>query len=409
MQLDADWAGLTFRSARPQVLAVLLRELGSLERAEEAFQEACLKALQAWATNGPPRNAAGWLTVVGRNAGIDQVRRNTRERALPETISSPIEVDEEDIDTATYGDDLLRLLFICCHRDLKAHQQIALALRIVSGLTVAEVAAAFLLGEKAMAQRLTRAKRVVRQADTAFETPSPLVRTERLSTVSTMIYLMFNQGYAASAQESTRTQALGAEAVRLGRLLLDLYPDEPELLGLVGLMLLQEARSSARFDEDGGSILLKDQNRTLWDRRMIAEGTALTDRAFRMRRPGRFQLQAGIAALHARAMRFEDTDWVQIEQLYRALTEAEPTPVVALNHAVAVSQVYGASAALALVEPLAGALDDYFYFHAVRGHLLEMLARPAEALAAYGSSLRLATSIAEAAQVRAFIDRLQQR
>jgi RNA polymerase sigma-70 factor (ECF subfamily) len=411
MTLDPNWIDIALRTARPRAVAALLRYFRNVEIAEEAFQEACLKALGKWPAQGPPRDPVAWLVLVGRNAGIDGIRRAARETALPDEIAPPMRDAEADLaeslDDAGYGDDILRLLFICCHRDLPATRQIALALRIVSGLSVAEIARAFLVSDAAMEQRITRARRAVGQSDIAFDTPSPLARAQRLTAVSTMLYLLFNEGYAASSREAERKQPLCAEAIRLTRLLRDLFPEQPEILGLLGLMLLQHARASARFDKAGDIVLLEDQDRSLWDRTAIAEGTALTDRAFRMRRPGPYQLQAAIAALHVRAKSAEATDWPQIERLYRVLAEMQPTPVVALNHAVALSRVRGAEEALGIVEPLAGALAHYFYFHAVRGHLLERLGRLAEARSAYAASLGVATSAAEAAQIRTYIDRLQ--
>ena len=411
MSQDPHWIDTALKAARPRAIAALLNYFGSVELAEEAFQEACLKALGKWPEQGPPRDPTGWLVVVGRNAGIDGVRRAARHTSLPEEIALPDENAEEAIaqalDDAHYGDDILRLLFICCHRDLPATRQIALALRVVCGLSVAEIARAFLVSEAAMEQRITRAKRTVGEADVPFETPSPLVRAERLATVSAMIYLIFNEGYAASAREIGRTQPLCAEAIRLARLLLQLFPEEPEILGLLALMLLQHSRAAARFDAAGAIVLLEDQDRRLWDRAAITEGMSLTDRAFRMRRPGPYQLQAAIAALHARAQGFEQTDWVQIEQLYGILFEFQPTPVVALNHAVAVSYARHPGEALQLVEALAGPLADYFYYHAVRGHLLERLGRGEDARLAYGAGLGLANSAAEAAQIRIYLDRLR--
>lgn len=408
-----NWIDAALKAARPRAVGSLLRCFGSVELAEEAFQEACLKALQKWPSMGPPRNPTAWLVMIGRNAGIDGIRRGVREARLAAEMVRP-EHDVEDalveaLDDARYGgDDILRLLFICCHRDLPSTQQIALALRVVSGLSVAEIARAFLVSEAAMEQRITRAKRIVGQADVRFETPSASARAERLATVSAIVYLIFNEGYAASAREVTHRQPLCAEAIRLGRLLLDLFPEEPELLGLVALMLLQHSRAAARFDAAGTIVSLEDQDRGLWDRDAMAEGSALTERAFRLRRPGPYQLQAAIAALHARARTFAETDWVQIEQLYRTLAEIQPTPVIALNHAVAVSRARDPEEALALVEPLADALANYFYYHAVRGHLLERLDRKGEARRAYEASLGMAASAAEATLIRTYLERLEE-
>jgi len=411
MTQDPNWIDTVLKAARPRAVAALLRYFGSMDLAEEAFQEACLKALGKWPEQGPPRNPAGWLVVVGRNAGLDGVRRAARQTNLPDEIAAPGEDVEEalvqSLDDAPYGDDILRLLFICCHRDLPVTQQIALALRVVSGLSVGEIARAFLVGDAAMEQRITRAKRTIGQAAVPFETPSAIVRGERLATVSAMIYLTFNEGYAASVREIGRREPLCIEAIRLGRLLLRLFPEEPEVLGLTALMLLQHSRVAARFDDAGAIVLLEDQDRRLWDRAAIAEGVALTNRAFRLHRPGPYQLQAAIAALHARAASFEATDWIQIEQLYGVLFRLQPTPVIALNHAVAISHVRGPEAAFALVETLADSLASYFYFHGVRGYLLERLGRERDAREAYGLSLSLANSAAEAAQIRTYLDRLR--
>jgi RNA polymerase sigma-70 factor (ECF subfamily) len=409
MMADPAALDATFRAARPRVLAALLRWFGDVEIAEEAFQEACLKALAAWPGQGPPRDPVAWLVLVGRNAGVDGLRRAARAGALPAELAPPLATETDmaaGLDDAEYGDDLLRLLFICCHRDLPATQQIALALRIVCGLSVAEIARAFLVGEAAMEQRITRAKRAIGRANVPFEPPSPLARGERVATVSAMIYLTFNQGHAAAAREGTPRHRLAEEAIRLARLLLGLFPDEPELMGLLALMLLHQARAEARLGPDGKLVLLEEQDRSRWNRAAIVEGTALTNRAFRMGRPGPYQLQAAIAALHARAPTAAKTDWPQIAQLYRVLAEMQPSPVVALNHAVAVSRAEGPQAALALVEPLATPLAGYVWFHAVRAHLLETLDRPNDARAAYEAALRLAHSAAEAAQIRGCLDRL---
>ncbi len=400
-----------FRAASPAAMAALLRGLGTLDRAEDAFQEACLRALAHWPEHGPPHDPTSWLVRVGRNAGIDRLRRHAREARLPTEHLGPATPDEEDrradaLDQTGLGDDVLRLLFICCHPDLAPAHQIALALRVVCGLSVPEIARVFLMGEAAMEQRITRAKRRVAQAGLPFEAPAPRERQARLSTVSAMVYLIFTEGHSVSAQESGRKAPLCLEAIRLGRLLAQLFPEEPEVLGLLALMLLHDARAPARFSGDGAIVLLEDQDRRLWNRAAIAEGTALTNRAFRMHQPGPYQLQAAIAALHARAPDVDRTDWVQIEQLYGVLADMEPTPVVILNHAVALSRAKGPAEALARIAPLAQALAGYFHYHAVRGHLLERSGAREEAYTAYACSLDLAPSAAEAAQVRLYMDRL---
>ena len=408
---DLGWIDPVLAAARPQAMGALLRYFRNLDTAEEAFQEACLRALKTWPQNGPPRDAAAWLIMVGRNAAMDDVRRRARQTALPdeEQLSDLDDVETpmaERLDGEHYKDDILRLLFVCCHPELPATQQIALALRIVCGLTVKQIARAFLVGEAAMEQRITRAKARIAQGKVAFETPGAVERAERLAAVAAMIYLTFNEGYSASASEAEARKPLTEEALWLTRLLLRLFPAEPEIMGLMALMLLQQSRAKARFDADGNVVLLEDQDRSLWSQPRITEGLALIDKAMRHRRPGPYQVQAAIAALHARAARAEDTDWAQIDLLYANLERLQPSPVVTLNRAVAVSKVKGPEAALEMIEPLAGRLDGYFYFHGVKGALLEKLERAEEARAAFGRAIALANTPAEAAHIRQHLDRL---
>ncbi len=408
---DAAWMNALLNSARPQAVAALLRYFRDLDTAEEAFQDACLRALKTWPRNGPPRDAAAWLIMVGRNAGVDTVRKVGRMQALPdEELISDLGDEEaavaERLDAEDYRDDILRLLFICCHPELPDTQQIALALRIVSGLSVKQIARAFLVGESAMEQRITRAKARIAKAEVPFETPGALERAERLAAVAAMVYLIFNEGYSVSGDPATGRAALCDEAIRLARLLLRLYPAEPEIMGLLSLLLLQHARLGARFDADGGIVLLEDQDRTRWNGKMIAEGLALIDKAVRHVRPGAYQVQAAIAALHARAPHFAETDWRQIALLCAALEHFQPSPVVTLNRAVAVSKVDGAEAALALIEPLAERLSGYFYFFGVKGALLMELERNEEARIAFDRAIALANSPAEAAHIRTHLDRL---
>ena len=407
------WIDAALRGARPQAMGALVRHFRDLDLAEEAFQEACLRAIKTWPEKGPPRDLPAWLIFVGRNAALDGVRRRRKERALPgeEALSNLDDVEAplaEQIDDAHYRDDILRLLFICCHPELPATQQIALALRIVCGLTVKEIARAFLVGESAMEQRITRAKSRVAGADVPFEPPGPADRAERLAAVMTVLYLMFNEGYAASGGSAHIRAPLCEEAIRLMRLLLRLFPGEPELLGLAALLLFQHARAGARLDADGAIVLLEDQDRAGWDGHLIAEGIALLDKALRHRRFGPYQVQAAIAAIHARAKRAEDTDWAEIALLYSSLERFQPSPVVTLNRAVAVAKVEGAAAALALTEPLAKELSGYFYFFGVRGALFLELGREREARESFDRALALAHSPAEAAHIRMQIDRLTQ-
>ncbi|MDE2330434.1 MAG: RNA polymerase sigma factor, partial [Bradyrhizobium sp.] len=312
----------------------------------------------------------------------------------------------ERLDNSHYRDDVLRLLFICCHPDLPAVQQIALALRVVSGLTVKEIARAFLVSESAMEQRITRAKSRVAKAGVAFETPGAMERSERLAAVAAMIYLIFNEGYSASGDTAELRAPLSEEAIRLARLLLRLFQSEPEIMGLTALLLLQHARAAARLDADGALVLLDDQDRGLWNQQMIAEGLALIDKAMRHRRSGPYQVQAAIAALHARAAKPEDTDWTQIDLLYGALEQMQPSPVVTLNRSVAVSKARGAEAALAMIEPLGERLSNYFHYFGVRGAYLMQLGRNDEARVAFDRAIALANTSAEAAHIRMHLDRL---
>lgn len=414
---DLAWLDAALTSARPQAIGALLRYFRDLDTAEEAFQEACLRALKRWPEQGPPRDPAAWLILVGRNFALDEARRRSRQQALPDDealVADPAGVGHGDaqadlaerLDSSHYRDDVLRLLFICCHPDLPATQQIALALRIVSGLSIKEIARAFLVGESAMEQRITRAKRRIAAADVPFETPGAPDRAERLAAVAAMIYLLFNEGYSASGGEMHVRVPLCEEAIRLARLLLRLFQAEPEIMGLNALLLLQHARAPARLDADESIVLLEDQDRGLWDRGMIAEGLALLDKALRHRRPGLYQVQAAIAAVHAHAARAEDTDWAEIDRLYAVLEALQPSPVVTLNRAVAVAKIQGPAAALAMLEPLATPLSGYFHFFGVKGALLMQLGRAEEARVAFDRAIALARTAAEAAHIRLHLDRL---
>ncbi|TPI30875.1 RNA polymerase sigma factor [Mesorhizobium sp. B3-1-9] len=408
---DLAWISTAIGNARPQAMGALLRYFRDLDAAEEAFQDACLRALKNWPKNGPPRDPVAWLIFVGRNSGIDAVRKRAKQAPMPEEDQvSDLEDAESDIaerlDGAHYRDDILRLLFICCHPDLPATQQIAVALRIVSGLTVKQIARAFLVGESAMEQRITRAKARIADAGVPFETPGAVERSERLAAVAAMVYLIFNEGYSTNGGEAPARAPLCEEAIRLARLLLRLFQAEPEIMGLTALLLLQHARAPARFDENGEIVLLEDQDRSLWSRKMIDEGLALVDKALRHRKPGPYQVQAAIAALHARAATAEDTDWTEIDLLYGLLEQMQPSPVVTLNRAVAVSKVKGPDAALAMIEPLEERLSGYFHFFGLKGGLLMQLGRNEEARVAFDRAIALANTAAEAAHIRMHIDRL---
>jgi RNA polymerase sigma-70 factor (ECF subfamily) len=351
--------------------------------------------------------------MVGRNFALDEVRRAQKSEALPpdELISDlgDAETDiAERLDDSHYRDDVLRLLFICCHPELPATQQIALALRIVSGLTVAEIARAFLVGDSAMEQRITRAKQRIAKADIPYGTPGAAERAERLGAVAAMIYLIFNEGYSATGGEAHIRLPLCQEAIRLARLLLKLFASEPEIMGLTALLLLQHARAAARLDGEGNIVLLDDQDRRRWNRELIEEGLALLEKALRHRRPGPYQVQAAIAGVHSHATRAADTDWSEIDRLYATLERLQPSPVVTLNRAVAVSKVKGAAAALEMIEPLEPRLEGYFHFFGLRGALLMQLGRTAEARAAFDRAIALARTPAEAAHIRQHLDRLAQ-
>jgi RNA polymerase sigma-70 factor (ECF subfamily) len=406
---DPAWLNAALTSARPQALAALLRYFRDMDAAEEAYQEACLRALKNWTTHGAPRDPAAWLILVGRNAGLDASRRQRKLQPLPadESLSDLDDAENplvERLDSADYRDDLLRLLFVCCHPELPSTQQIALALRIVSGLSVAQIARAFLVSESAMEQRITRAKACIAKANLPFETPGAAERSLRLATVAAMIYLLFNEGYSAAGDAASMRFTLCEEAVRLARLLLRLFSSEAEIIGLTALLLLQHSRSASRLDQSGQIVLMEDQDRSLWNRPMINQGVALIDKAMRHANTGPYQVQAAIAALHARAPIYGETDWPQIELLYATLEKLQPSPVVTLNRAVALAKVQCAAAALDLIEPLSGKLAGYFYFYGVKGALLRDLGHVEQARETYNRAIALANTAAEAAHIRSKLD-----
>lgn len=408
---DLRWIDAALTSARPQAVAALLRYFRDLDTAEEAFQEASLRALKVWPVKGPPRDPAAWLIFVGRNSGLDSARRRRKETALPaeEVLSDDDDAEAslaDQLDAEHYRDDILRLLFICCHPELPATQQIALALRIVSGLTVKEIASAFLVSEAAMEQRITRAKRAIGSAEVPFETPGAEARSDRLAAVAAMIYLLFNEGYSASGGTAHMRTSLCEEAIRLARLLLRLFPSEPEVMGLMALLLLQHARAPARLDRDSEIVLLEDQDRSLWNREIISEALVLVEKALRHRAPGPYQVQAAIAAVHSRASRAADTDWQEIDALYAVLEKLQPSPVVTLNRAVAVAKLRGPAAALAMIEPLGEKLQGYFHFFGAKGAWLHELGRTEEARVAFDKAIALAHTPAQAAHIRQHLDRL---
>jgi RNA polymerase sigma-70 factor (ECF subfamily) len=375
------------------VLATLIRLLGDFDLAEDARQDACAAALLQWPREGVPANPSAWLIEVGRRRAIDQRRRLARFDAGPDPDTlAAAEVKQEEPDEAAFGDDRLRLIFTCCHPALATEAQVALTLRAVCGLTTAEVARAFLVAEETMAQRLVRAKKKIREAGIPYAPPAPDRLDERLDGVLATIYLIFTAGYAPSAGADLVREALCVEAIRLGRLLDELLPARAEISGLLALLLLHDARRAARMGADGVPALLDDQDRSLWNCALIAEGAARVEAA--LNAPGRlsaYAVQAAIAALHAQAPDAASTDWPQITGLYEVLMRLQPTPVVELNHAVAVAMVDGPVRALALVDALTArtALNGYAPLSVVRADLLRRLGRYAEARIAYGRALKL--------------------
>ena len=388
MTVDVEHA---FRAEHGRAVAVLVRVFGDIDVAEDAVQEAFAVALRRWPTDGLPPNPGGWITTTARNGAIDRLRRESRGRELLSEVAvlSPSN-DDPSIpeEVGPVQDDRLRLIFTCCHPALATEAQVALTLRLLGGLSTGEVARSFLVAEPAMAQRLARAKRKIKAARIPYRVPEDHELPDRLPPVLAVVYLVYNAGLANPADPG-----LCPEAIRLARILAALMPDEPEVAGLLALLLLTESRRASRISPDGSLVLLGEQDRSRWDRSLIEEGQAIVRACLRRNQPGAYQLQAAINAVHADAATSEETDWPQIVALYDQLLAVAPTPVVALNRAVAVGEVQGAAAALALVDELS--LDGYYAFHATRADLLRRLGRDIEAAAAYERAAELAPTEAE--------------
>ena len=403
--LDNSAIERVFREEYGRAVAVLVRHFGDIDVAEEAVQDAFTIALQRWLSAGLPPSPAGWIIATARNRAIDRLRREASRddrHAEAMLLYAQSQSDEEDSEGAV-RDERLRLIFTCCHPALAPAAQVALTLRLLGGLTTAEIARAFLVPEATMAQRLVRAKGKIRDAKIPYRVPGAADLPRRVRAVLAVVYLIFNEGYAASSGDRLVREDLCAEAIRLGRILSEVMPGEPEVMGLLALMLLVESRRATRTTADGDLVRLADQDRDLWDRALIADGQAIVRRCLARNQPGPYQIQAAINAVHSDAEVASDTDWRQIVRLYDQLLSIAPTPIVALNRAVAFAEIDGPAAALALVDRLDG-LDGYYLFHAIRADLLKRLGRNDEAVRAYDAAIARTDNARE----RAFLERGRQ-